>query len=403
MVEESLLDEALERQVEEQEALEAIYGSDCISVEKNYTLGKSNVDANDNDNDAELKYTLIEIDLYHEDEMFRFSKINNFEEGDDPQSQKEEVGARNDILNLESLALNETSTTTERDKHEKDKGKDGILFRFLLPPYYPFLPDNVNAAMETTSLEHNPNGVIKKYQPIIEVTGTHILSSEEDKSSLIKECYDIWRQQEGEICLFSCIEILKDYFDNLLNQIKVKKREQDNEEQMKLKSLSTTMKSDFETETTTNKGITNDQNEDIGVDINEQLIEDGRSSSSSCSEERENSYGSTEEQDDFLVNGGKYFKFVHGSPFTEKRSIFQAHATFVYTEDEAWQALYQLKKSDKRIQKATHNIMAYRIVIDRQKPSINNENPIPSSRTTIKKNITRGVWSQNSPNRERSP
>ena len=376
-----LLEEASERQLEEIEALESIYGSDFISIEKDYTQ------THNEDSQLNFKYTLIEVDLYREDEIFllddkKIIELNN--DNNNPQHEKgkaEEVGYEM-IGSIDSLGINEPRTR-KKHTHKECEREIGILFRFLLPPYYPFLPkDSTNQVMDITSSKDGTEGVMRNHQPIVEIVEKKI-SSEKEKSSLINQCYDIWRQQEGEICLFSCIEILKDYFDDRLNQIKAKHREQ---EQNKIKTSATPKKEDLEVEEV-NKGINTSEYEDVGDnDLNERLLHDRISSSSLDWEKRENS-GEIKLGKGMENIENDFFRFAHSTPFTEKRSIFQAHAAFIYSEDEARQALSQLKKSDKRIAKATHNIMAYRIVKDRVKTSIDSK--LESSSTKSENNRPR--------------
>ena len=51
---------------------------------------------------------------------------------------------------------------------------------------------------------------------------------------------------------------------------------------------------------------------------------------------------------------------MHGEPFTDRKSTFQAHLAHVVTTDQVKQVLGDLKKN-RKITNATHNIMAYRI------------------------------------------
>lgn len=51
---------------------------------------------------------------------------------------------------------------------------------------------------------------------------------------------------------------------------------------------------------------------------------------------------------------------IHGEPFTERRSTFQAHIARVHNHVEVIAVVKQLK-SIKKIAEATHNIVAYRI------------------------------------------
>ncbi|GAU90040.1 hypothetical protein RvY_02518 [Ramazzottius varieornatus] len=53
-------------------------------------------------------------------------------------------------------------------------------------------------------------------------------------------------------------------------------------------------------------------------------------------------------------------EIIHGIPFTERRSTFQAHLAVVHSVKEVQRVLQELKRN-RKIAEATHNIMAYRI------------------------------------------
>ena len=53
-------------------------------------------------------------------------------------------------------------------------------------------------------------------------------------------------------------------------------------------------------------------------------------------------------------------EIVHGEPFTDRKSTFQAHLAHVVTADQVKQVLEELKEN-RKINNATHNVMAYRI------------------------------------------
>lgn len=53
-------------------------------------------------------------------------------------------------------------------------------------------------------------------------------------------------------------------------------------------------------------------------------------------------------------------EILHGEPFTDRKSTFQAHLAHIVTSDQAKQVLEELKKN-RKINNATHNVMAYRI------------------------------------------
>ena len=53
-------------------------------------------------------------------------------------------------------------------------------------------------------------------------------------------------------------------------------------------------------------------------------------------------------------------KIIHGEPFTDRKSTFQAHLAHVATQEQVKQVLDELKEN-RKINNATHNVMAYRI------------------------------------------
>lgn len=53
-------------------------------------------------------------------------------------------------------------------------------------------------------------------------------------------------------------------------------------------------------------------------------------------------------------------EILHGEPFTDRKSTFQAHLAHVVTSDQVKQVLEELKKN-RKVNNATHNVMAYRI------------------------------------------
>jgi len=57
----------------------------------------------------------------------------------------------------------------------------------------------------------------------------------------------------------------------------------------------------------------------------------------------------------------KHYEWISGEPLMDRKSSFQAHLCEVYTEQEAREALQQLLVSSSKIQRATHNMSAWRI------------------------------------------
>ncbi|KAK3739761.1 hypothetical protein QZH41_013609 [Actinostola sp. cb2023] len=65
-------------------------------------------------------------------------------------------------------------------------------------------------------------------------------------------------------------------------------------------------------------------------------------------------------QDEIQEYENAEFETIHGDPFTDRKSTFQAHLTVVTSRDEVDRVLHELKRN-RKIANATHNIMAYRI------------------------------------------
>ena len=57
----------------------------------------------------------------------------------------------------------------------------------------------------------------------------------------------------------------------------------------------------------------------------------------------------------------KHYDWISGEPLLDKKSSFQAHLCEVHSEEEVRGALHQLLTSSSKIQRATHNMSAWRI------------------------------------------
>ena len=57
----------------------------------------------------------------------------------------------------------------------------------------------------------------------------------------------------------------------------------------------------------------------------------------------------------------KHYTWISGQPLLDRKSSFQAHLCEVYSENDVREALYQLLTSSSKIQRATHNMYAWRI------------------------------------------
>lgn len=63
---------------------------------------------------------------------------------------------------------------------------------------------------------------------------------------------------------------------------------------------------------------------------------------------------------EFVENMREEFIIIHGEPFTDRKSTFQAHIVPVTSQDQVHCFVAQLLQ-DRKVAKATHNIMAFRI------------------------------------------
>jgi len=79
------------------------------------------------------------------------------------------------------------------------------------------------------------------------------------------------------------------------------------------------------------------------------------------------------ENSDEIENHTEFYKWISGEPLLDKKSSFQAHICKVYSESEVQESLHQLLTSSSKIQRASHNMYAWRV----------NET-MPDGRTVIK-------------------
>jgi len=57
----------------------------------------------------------------------------------------------------------------------------------------------------------------------------------------------------------------------------------------------------------------------------------------------------------------KHYDWISGEPLLDKKSSFQAHLCEVYSEEQVQESLHQLLTSSSKIQRASHNMYAWRI------------------------------------------
>ena len=61
------------------------------------------------------------------------------------------------------------------------------------------------------------------------------------------------------------------------------------------------------------------------------------------------------------TTANRIYKWISGEPLLDKKSSFQAHVCEVHSEQEVREALHQLLTSSSKIQRASHNMYAWRI------------------------------------------
>jgi hypothetical protein len=80
----------------------------------------------------------------------------------------------------------------------------------------------------------------------------------------------------------------------------------------------------------------------------------------------------------------KHYKWLSGEPLLDKKSSFQAHLCEVYSEQEAREALQQLLTSSSKIQRASHNMYAWRIAETTTTITLSDDGENPGRRAIIK-------------------
>ena len=107
----------------------------------------------------------------------------------------------------------------------------------------------------------------------------------------------------------------------------------------------------------------------------EECLEDDMEGSMTCCAtalETWQNYGVDPHADDYVDEDGgcccpppkpplKHYEWISGEPMMDRKSSFQAHLCEVYTEQETREALQQLLTSSSKIQRASHNMSAWRI------------------------------------------
>lgn len=151
-----------------------------------------------------------------------------------------------------------------------------------------------------------PSTYPSKDCPVFELLGRNI--NKHDRSRAIDEFYSIYNNSQNDVILFSCTEWIKQNMSAVENALEEAACEYDEDPGIK----SDTCRSSFE-----------------NACRNEDLLS----------------------------------RIYHGESLVDRKSVFQAHVAAIYNPDEASE-IVSILKQDRKISRATHNIIAYRVVSD---------------------------------------
>lgn len=231
--------------------------------------------------------------------------------------QVEEIEALSAIYGDDFLVIDEANRIYEiRVSNENDSWWSATL-QFLLPPEYP-----------------------AKVPPVFEIYSAWM--NEADMFEASDMLHTISREHQGEIVLYHWVEALRTFIDEkFTDNSQNKVDEQSNVDQIN--------ETDKDENIPTGEEVT-------GVQEDETLFEESKKSD----------YSKSEVDTLKLIKSAKSDEkpqIIHGEPFTDRKSTFQAHLAHVVTQDQVRQVLEELKEN-RKINNATHNVMAYRIFID---------------------------------------
>lgn len=231
--------------------------------------------------------------------------------------QIEEIEALSAIYGDDFLVIDEANRIYEiRVSNENDSWWSATL-QFLLPPQYP-----------------------AKVPPVFEIYSAWM--NEADMFEASDMLHTISREHQGEIVLYHWVEALRTFIDEkFTDNSQNKVDEQSNVDQIN--------ETDKDENIPTGEEVT-------GAQEDETLFEESKKSD----------YSKSEVDTLKLIKSAKLDEkpqIIHGEPFTDRKSTFQAHLAHVVTQDQVRQVLEELKEN-RKINNATHNVMAYRIFID---------------------------------------
>lgn len=231
--------------------------------------------------------------------------------------QIEEIEALSAIYGDDFLVIDEANRIYEiRVSNENDSWWSATL-QFILPPQYP-----------------------AKVPPVFEIYSAWM--NEADMFEASDMLYTISREHQGEIVLYHWVEALRTFIDEkFTNSSQNKVDEQSNVDQI--------IKTDKDENIPTGEEVTGAQDDETLFD-----------------ESKKSDYSKSEVDTLKLIKSAKLDEkpqIIHGEPFTDRKSTFQAHLAHVVTQDQVRQVLEELKEN-RKINNAAHNVMAYRIFID---------------------------------------
>ncbi|KAM7429397.1 hypothetical protein ABFA07_019748 [Porites harrisoni] len=231
--------------------------------------------------------------------------------------QIEEIEALSAIYGDDFLVIDEANRIYEiRVSNENDSWWSATL-QFILPPQYP-----------------------AKVPPVFEIYSAWM--NEADMFEASDMLHTISREHQGEIVLYHWVEALRTFIDEKFTDSSQNKvDEQSNVDQI----------------------INTDKDENIPTG---EEVADGQEDETLFEESKKSDYSKSEVDTLKLIKSTKLdekLQIIHGEPFTDRKSTFQAHLAHVVTQDQVRQVLEELKQN-RKINNATHNVMAYRIFID---------------------------------------
>ncbi|CAH3155062.1 unnamed protein product [Porites lobata] len=230
--------------------------------------------------------------------------------------QIEEIEALSAIYGDDFLVIDEANRIYEiRVSNENDSWWSATL-QFLLPPQYP-----------------------AKVPPVFEIYSAWM--NEADMFEASDMLHTISREHQGEIVLYHWVEALRTFIDEKFTDSQNKVDEQSNVDQI----------------------IETDKDENIPTG---EEVTDAQEDETLFEESKKSDYSKSEVDTLKLIKSAKLDEkpqIIHGEPFTDRKSTFQAHLAHVVTQDQVRQVLEELKEN-RKINNATHNVMAYRIFID---------------------------------------